>query len=322
MRCWGITDGSAGMVAQVRALAFALGIEVEMKRIALRPYYRIIPNAVYAAGHKYAILERALDKKRSDAIAPPWPDLVISCGRKGALIAMGISKAAAQTKCINIQDPRVPSYHFDVVVAMRHDAISGGNVLKTRFALHRITPVLLAGARERYGAYFSAYAKPHIAVLLGGSTNKYTLTAKAMKKVISQLEQLLAAHSGSLLITPSRRTGEKNIAMLRQAFAGNDRVYCYDFSEENPYLGLLALADTIVVTNDSVNMMSEAHATGKPLYILPLPGHRGTKPSQFADGLLRDGIARPLGATLESWSYPASDEMARVAQEIKNRLLS
>ncbi len=85
-------------------------------------------------------------------------------------------------------------------------------------------------------------------------------------------------------------------------------------------MGMLALAETIIVTNDSVNMMSEAHATGKPLYILPLPGHANTKPARFAETLIRSGIARPLGSKLENWNYPVEDEMARLAAEVKAAL--
>src|SRR5690606_25413087 len=147
---------------------------------------------------------------------------------------------------------------------MEHDKIAGTNVIKTRFALHSVTKSALAEARARFIPRFLNYPKPHVAVLLGGSTNKYVLGQPGMANVISRLQLLLAQTEGSLLITPSRRTGEGNIAMLKGAFAGEPRVYIYDFTEENPYMGLLALADHIVVTDDSVNMMSEAAATGKP----------------------------------------------------------
>ena len=124
----------------------------------------------------------------------------------------------------------------------------------------------------------------------------------------------------SLLITPSKRTGDDNIAMLRAAFANNIRAYVYDFVEENPYMGLLALADTIIVSDDSVNMMSEAHATGKPLYILPLPGHDETKPARFAQKLIEEKSARKLSKILESWHYEQSVEMQHLAQNIKDLL--
>jgi mitochondrial fission protein ELM1 len=261
----------------------------------------------------------ALIAPNSDSLAAPYPDVVISCGRRAALVAMGLKTRAPKTRFIHIQDPQMPSRYFDLVVAMQHDKIEGVNVIKTQFALHAITPEVLARARLQFEPMFASYATPRVAVLLGGSTNKYQLDADAMQQVIASLQELLVGAQCSLLITPSRRTGEDNIKQLRQAFAGDSRVYIYDFAGENPYMGLLALADAIVVTNDSVNMMSEAHATGKPVYILPLAEHTNTKPARFAEMLMQNSIAKEIGISLEQWNYKTSDEMQRLAKEISQR---
>ncbi len=321
MDAWGITDGSAGMAAQVTALAAALDVTPQMKRIAVRAPWAWLPNACYASPLKSLVVPYFLAAS-SDTLAPPYPDLVISCGRKAAMVAMGLRARTkgGNTKFIHIQDPMVDSRQFDLVVAMQHDAIAGPNVIKTRFALHKITPALMERLHGQYTQKFASYPEPRIVALIGGSTNKYQLTKDAMMKLITALQSVVAHTSGSLLITPSRRTGAHNLAMLKATFAGHDRVYIYDGAGENPYMGLLAVADTIIVTNDSVNMMSEAAATGKPLYIALLEGHADTKPSRFADGLIRDGIARPLGGRLERWSYAIDDEMKNLAEEIRGRL--
>lgn len=322
MSAWGITDGSAGMVAQVKALAGALNQPLELKTVTVKKPYVYLPNAVHAALLRRRIVP-GLIAPGSDALAAPWPKLVISCGRRGALVAMGLKAHTPPFKplYIHIQDPQVKPSLFDIVVAMAHDKVAGDNVIKTRFALHGITPQLLQRAREEFAPRFSGFPAPRVAVLLGGSTNKYTLTSQAMRQVIASLQAVLECNPCSLLITPSRRTGTENTALLRAAFAGNPRVYIYDFIEPNPYLGLLALADTIIASDDSVNMMSEAHATGKPLYLLHLPGHAGSKPARFAAALVTDGIARPLdGGALEQWRYAAGDEMEKLAKKLETRL--
>jgi mitochondrial fission protein ELM1 len=249
------------------------------------------------------------------------PDLVISCGKRGAMAALGLRAhyPDAKTRFIHIQDPRIDPRYFDLVVAMAHDKVNAPNVLKTRFALHTVTPQALQGAALHFAPRFAGYGRPLAAVLLGGSTHKYRMTEAAMRAIIASLQRLLDHSPCSLLITPSRRTGGGYIEMLNQAFAGNPRVYVYDFCGENPYMGMLALADAIIVTDDSVNMMSEACATGKPLYILPLAGHVDTKPERFAAQLLHDRIARRLDGALETWPYEVIDEMSGLAQEIKER---
>ncbi len=320
MVAWGLTDGSAGMAAQVKALAVALGKPVEMKKIAVRKPYVWLPNAVHALLRPF-IFPRFLDEG-SDALSEPWPELVISCGRRAGLIAAGMRAKTPHGKplYIHIQDPQMSPKHFDVVVAMAHDKVEGDNVIKTVYALHRITPEALAHARAQFTPKFAQYPGPHVAVLLGGSTNKYHFTEAAMQGVVAQLQAVLAQSEGSLLITPSRRTGEKNIALLREAFAGNARVYIYDFVEENPYMGLLACAEILIVSNDSVNMMSEAHATGKPIYLLNLPGHANTKPARFGKMLEKEGAARSLVPVLERWTYRKSHEMEWLTKTLETRL--
>jgi mitochondrial fission protein ELM1 len=340
---WLLTDGSAGMLAQARALAESLGLAHEAKKIALNRWFSWQPNAIYAAGYKHLIMDYVLDKKNSDALGEPWPPLVISCGRRAALIAMGMrhqlstQQTAVNTRFIHIQDPQCPPENFDLVIAMEHDKVRGTNVITTSRALHNITPEKLEAARAQFAARFAGYASPKVAVLLGGSTNKYTLKPSAMKKIISSLEQLLAKTTCSLLITPSRRTGEENIRLLDSSFRrkpessanknmdpglrrDDTRIYLYDNKEENPYLGLLALADYIIVTNDSVNMMSEALATGKPVYILPLPGHQHTKPARFAEKLVSDGTCRLLGESLQPWDYEMHEWMAELTEKVRSVL--
>lgn len=325
MTCWGITDGSAGMAAQVKALAASLGIEPEMKTVRVKMPWVKLPNLCYATPLRRLVVPWLIEDG-CDTLDGPWPDLIISCGRRGAIITSALRskiKRGGQDKApyfIHIQDPQMPARYFDLVIAMAHDRIEGDNVIKTRYALHQVTPVTMAQAREQWEPAFAQYNKPLVAVLLGGSTNKYTLTEQAVGRVVTVLDRLLKNMDGSLLITPSRRTGEENIARLRAAFEGNDRVYMYDFVGDNPYQGMLALADTFIVSNDSVNMMSEAVATGKPVHIIAFAGHYGTKPSRFAGNLIRSGIARTLGARLEVWEYPPENEMFQLAETVRLRM--
>ncbi len=299
MTCWGITDGSAGMVAQVRALASALDLKVDMKVVSLKKPWAMLPNIFYDWGLKNYVLGYALREK----LPQPYPDIIISCGRKAALVGAAIKKENPQAKAIHIQDPQMSPANFDVVVAMEHDNISGNNVIKTRFALHSITAAKLDSAREKFTPLFSKYPKPRIAVLIGGSTNKYQLTKHRMQKLIADLKNI----NGSLLITPSRRTGVKNIIDLTIGLAGKKNAYIYDGKDENPYLGLLACADEIYVTNDSVNMMSEACASGKPVTILELEGHTNTKPARFANIVKEHKMS--------------GDEMEKLAANVKQLLI-
>ena len=107
---------------------------------------------------------------------------------------------------------------------------------------------------------------------------------------------------------------------MRAAFADDARVYYYDGEGENPYLGLLSCADFICVTNDSVNMMSEALATGRPVYIMALTGHAGTKPALFAQRLVAGGQARWFDGVLAAYDYDVPAHMEAVWQAVREAL--
>lgn len=272
MRALGITDGSAGMVAQVRALANVLGAELELKTVVVNKAWRYLPNKAFDWG-----LVRFFPVS-SDTLPTPYPDLVISCGRKGALVAANIREGNKAAKFIHIQDPQMSPGHFDVIIAMEHDKVRGPNIIRTEYALHDITPHKLAEAKALWEPFFAHLPKPWHAVLIGGSTNKYRMTKAATEKLIAEMEKI----GGTLLITTSRRTGTENIRLLEARYRGSKH-FLFTSVGDNPYLGMLACADKIYVTNDSVNMMSEAAASGKPVLILPLLGHENTKPARFAE---------------------------------------
>jgi mitochondrial fission protein ELM1 len=90
--------------------------------------------------------------------------------------------------------------------------------------------------------------------------------------------------------------------------------------DENPYFGLLALADAIVVTSDSVSMVSEACATGKPVHVFSL-GQAHKKLHKFHRALLDAGLTRPFDGRLEQWSYEPPRETQKVAEIVRERIM-
>lgn len=311
---WGLTDGSAGMRSQVEGVLEALGRPYALKTARRRAPWAWLPMVC----HHGALSQLTPE---SDALVPPWPRAVVSSGRRAASLALAIKQAArGGVKLIHLTDPRACRGRFDLIVAMEHDSAEGPNVLRTRYALHRLTQTRLQEAAKLWAPRLEAWPKPWTGVLLGGSTHRYTLDAAAMDHVIARLREVLERGPGSLLITPSRRTGEENIRRLLQAFGGNPRVFLHLLEGENPYLGFLALSDALIVTDDSVNMLSEAHFTGKPIYLLPLPGHADTKPARFARRMVEEGVARELRLPLETWKYLVVDERERIVERVREIL--
>ena len=310
--CWVVTDGKVGMEIQGLGLAEALGFEPTVKRIQVRRPWRWlpptwIPDPIGSLGPK------------KDKLAPPWPDILIASGRQSVAVSVAIRRAAAG-RCftVQIQNPAVDPALFDLIVAPRHDRLTAPNVCATIGAMNRITPARLAEAAAYFGPRWSDLPRPLIAVALGGNNKVYRLTGGIAADFARKLAELARQTGAGILVTPSRRTPPEVVTALRAALNGLP-AWVWDGTGENPYLGYLALADVIVVTADSVNMVSEAASTGKPVYIVELEG--GSRKFREFHGALREaGITRPFEGRLETWSYEPLRDTQTAATEIRRRL--
>ncbi|MDA8231939.1 MAG: mitochondrial fission ELM1 family protein [Magnetospirillum sp.] len=310
--CWVVTDGKPGMENQCLGLAEAMGLAPTVKRIALRAPWKQLSPAVLRIGNCWALAPHG------DRLDPPWPDVLIATGRASVAPSLHVRSASPGTFRIQIQDPAVRPSLFDLVVVPRHDRLRGTNVLVTRGALHRVTPAIVADAAARLGPAYAHLPHPRVAVLVGGSNGAYTLTPEIMADFAGKLAAMARESGAGLLVTPSRRTGAENEAILRRALAGLPAAI-WDGNGENPYFALLGLADAIVATPDSVNMVCEAATTGKPVYVAELPGG-SRKFDAFHQGLREDGVTRPFEGRLERWDYAPLDDTARVAAEALRRM--
>lgn len=310
---WVITDGKIGMENQCVAIARRLGLEPVIKRVKLRsPWRQLSPWALRIGNH----LALSPD---GDQLDGPLPDLLLATGRHSVAASLAIG-AMSGGGClrVQIQNPGIDPGKFDLVVVPRHDRLAGANVLITKGAPHDVTPATLAAARQSFAQRLGGLPQPRIALLLGGNNGVYRFTSLAAENLAACLSTLVRGCGGSLMVTPSRRTGSKIETIFRQATATLPGEM-WDGGGENPYLGYLAFADRILVTADSVNMVCEAVATGKPVQVIPLDGG-SDKFRRFHQGLQQDGATRPFHGQFEQWPSAPFDDTGMVAERI-NQLL-
>lgn len=267
--CWVITDAAAGNQRQALALAQQLGLPTRHLVLQPRaPWSWLAPRLVLGG-------RLALPPEQRAWLAPPWPSVVIGCGRAAALFTRmlrGLSKGACYS--VQILDPRADPAHWDTVIAPRHDHLTGPNVLQPLGSLNPVDDAWLADGRESC-PHFENLPGPLTGVLLGGPRRGVALDASYAAQLIGQLRQRQQRDGGSLLVLASARTPPALVEPFRDALTDLPGfVWAGPGDGANPYPGVLGWADRLVVTPDSVNMLSEACAVGCPVHTLvrePLP---------------------------------------------------
>ncbi|HWE45970.1 MAG TPA: mitochondrial fission ELM1 family protein [Caulobacteraceae bacterium] len=287
---WAVTTGATGMRTQARGLAEAVADTVIEKTVGVRFPWSLLPGAW--ARSPRAVID---PDPELDQLEPPWPDLIVTCGRKSAAAAVAVKHASGgRTVAVHVQDPLTDPKAFDLVVAMPHDRARGENVLTVPTALHDLTPAKLQAAADKWRERFAPLGHPLIGVVLGGSTRNYDFDPAAGERLITLLRKAKDASGAGLAITPSPRTPQHLIGAFGSAFLGDPRVFLWDRDGTNPYHGILALADRLVVTSDSVSMMSEAISSPHPVEVFDLGGERH---APILDRLIEEGlVARFEGA--------------------------
>jgi len=303
---WVLSEAYAGLQAQALGLAEAAGLTPAMRVLTPRAPWRFLPAARWPAPLRVV----------RDAVQPPLPDIIVGCG--GVAAAVGAALRRPGLAVVQVQNPRLDPRRFDLIVANRHDELTGPNVVVTRTALHRATPDRLAAAAEEWRERMADLPRPLVAVLVGGSNGRFRLDAPVAAGLAAQLAEMIRRDGVGVALTPSRRTDPAAVRVLTEMLEPLGG-FVWDGEGENPYFGLLALADAIVVTMDSVSMVSEAAATSAPVLVAPLPG-KSRRIGLFLDGLTEDGRIRPFAGRLEMWPTAPLDDTPVAAAVMRQRL--
>ena len=313
---WAISDGAAGNARQADALADFLGATV--RRIVVRiaePWNALAPRLALGARH-------AIRDADGAPLSPPWPDIAIGCGRRAALATRMLREwSGGATFTVQILDPRIDPTAFDVVIAPRHDDVSGANVIQSLGALNPVDARWLVDGRARFPA-LGELPSPRTVVLIGATNRAQTIDGAYVDALLDRLRAMHDADGGTFLVSASRRTPRDVATSLRAAFAELPGTFWSgDADGANPYAGFLGWADRIVVTPDSVNMISEACATGKPVATFA-PRTIAGKLGAFHRALAASGHLRVLGETSNAAEPPPLVETREIAELVHARWLA
>ncbi len=314
-KIWGLIDDRTGHTGQVLGVIQRLGVPYAMKRLEYNLFAKLPSNLMGAS-----LL--AIDKGHSASLAPPYPPLVIAAGRRTLPVLRYIKKQSPSTRTIYLMRPESMS-GIDLAVVPEHDGVApAANVITSLGPLHAVTPDTLNAARREWEPKFATLPRPYITLCMGGDTKRGRYNAAEWREVIGRAI-LLAGH-GSLLITTSRRTPKEAMDMCAPMLQLPHVLHRWDTGKDNPYLGMIACADGVVVTGDSLSMCAEACVSGKPVFIYASPDVASPKHQLLHRTLYARGLAHPLNNAARLDWRPASslDDVGIVAAEIRKRFAS
>ena len=312
---WVLSDGTAGMVAQSLALAQMMDVSYFDVRIFASPIYRLFPTM--GAWPAMPISPRRNDRK----LGPPWPDIIINCGKRTVGASLAIKRLnAGKTKIVQIQDPKISPSYFDVMVVPQHDPISQSglaHIIVSKGSLNRLKMTDIATAAKTLPRAFKAKGRDVTAVMIGGHNKRYKASEADFRSFGKALATFAKTHSRHLLLVGSRRTPSYAMAAISSELAHLSH-HIWDGKGENPYPGILGVAQDIIVTSDSVNMASEACLTGKPVYVAELQKETG-RIAAFHAMMQEQGHTKPLGTRFDS-PPEILDEAGDIARRVRDML--
>jgi len=261
--CLVIGDGTKGMQNQSIALAKSLGLQPTI--LELTPFWltRYIP--IFVAGRFNIPLSN------NDVLFLSInSDILITCGSRFAGISIGLKRYYSKTNrklfTIHIQNPGLSYKYFDLLIIPEHDNITGENILTSQGSLHEVNKDNIKHSFENIKSKALKQLVDHIVVLVGGDTKRQKFTKDTGKKFLNEIKRIQKLFGTSVFISLSRRTPDFFSSLIKDVEIPKTTIWDPKKNEDNPYPGIINKAKFILVTTDSINMLSEATSSGKAVY--------------------------------------------------------
>jgi len=266
-RVWLLYGQRPGDNAQIRALGSALGWPLEEKQLV---FNRLSALPAWLLGSRRTGLRLA----GCDRLGPPWPDVVIATGRRAAPVARWIRRrSAGRCRLVHLGRPWCRLGAFDYVVTTpQYQLPLADNVHCNTLPLNR-PPEGGAGVPGDWRTVVDSLPTPRVCVLVGGDSRPYRFDHRMAAALAAEVNAAAGPTGGSALVVTGRRCSDDAYRALISALKVPHAAYHPRLdTRSNPYGAFLELADRVVVTGDSVSMLADACATGKPVTV-QAPGY-------------------------------------------------
>ena len=317
INAWLLTEGAHGMVSQVEGLAKALNVNFIHKKVVANSFWSLIPPSMTPASKSTFNFSNII----KDSLTNESPTVLISCGRKSiipSIVLKNYLHKKNNTKIFNIhiQNPKVHIDNFNFIVVPEHDRLEGENIIQSKGAIHYITDEEIQGAKAL------TTDKNVLTIILGGPNKYYHFSLNELKNLFKKIELLFLNKVEEIKIISSRRTPQSIVHFLQDRYKDNSKITVDSSLTRKNYVQALAQAKKIIVTSDSISMLSEAATTGVPIYLAKLKPHKNDyRFSNFLKLFEKLNIIKDLETSEENWTYDKLYETKRIAELLKNKII-
>ncbi len=298
---WIITDGKAGDQNPCIGVAQAMGLAYTLKPVSKHKFWDLF------APHVLNPQQNPLTK--GSAFAPPFPDIIIASGRRAVAVMREIKRLSPPTFCVFLKDPYTHNSGADVIWQPLHDTHVQPNALQSLLSPHHLHIQHASTLQEI----------KTLSILVGGNSRHTTWAPRDSTQFMALLRHHAAHPDVHLRITTSRRTPEAlQHALLTLCEGMEHSCWVPDCGLPNPYVELLTQADALIVTADSINMLSEALAVGVPVYCFA-PSMKAGRVRNSVAQLMAAGLVQPLTNALNFTPQTPLNVTPALALEIATR---
>ncbi len=198
-RVWAVLGDKAGDNAQVEAVVQALPWPCEHKYVHMRDEWKVAKPRVEPTLHH-------IDQARSDALEPPWPDLVITVGRRPSMVALWLrTQSGGHTRIALVGKPSGALEWFDLVIVSAEAQLPPlPNVLNITLPLMSVDMEAVKAAVAAWQSRLAALPRPLVAILVGGPTGPFVYDGSVTERLVSVARDVVGVEGGTPYITTSR----------------------------------------------------------------------------------------------------------------------
>jgi len=307
-----LTDGKTGHLRQAQALSGIitrslnrLGISSRARSVVVKTKNRLSGYLLVLSGFlsgKYICqgcllcLKVFLDPQAYADIAAKKFDFIISCGSSAAAVNYLLAKDNQARSLVIMRPSAMDMNKFDLVVLPKHDdPPRRKNVAVIEGALNLIDDEYLEEEslrlKEQAGIILDP-AKPCVGLLLGGDARGFNMSEAQVRESICQIKTLLEKIDGQVLVSTSRRTQAAVEELVRKEFSGYPRAKAVIIANQKNYPasvgGILGLSQMVVISAESISMVSEAVSSKKYVFVFGVDGLKKRHRS-FLDNFVSKG---------------------------------